>query len=172
MLRGDGERILVRMASLDEIWARASKGITAAGVIVDPAGRVLLVKHSYGPLNWELPGGAAEPDESPTETAVREVREETGLRVAADRLTGVYYEVYPERRGSGHEAVHFAFLCHGLEAGVRPRPSCDEITACAYWPVDALPRPLSDFTERRIHDALRGRGALLPIAIEPRRWLP
>jgi 8-oxo-dGTP pyrophosphatase MutT (NUDIX family) len=32
-----------------------------------------------------------EPDETPTETALREVLEETGLTVTADRLTGIYY---------------------------------------------------------------------------------
>jgi 8-oxo-dGTP pyrophosphatase MutT (NUDIX family) len=48
--------------SLDEIWAKGSKGIAAAGVILNSHGHVLLVKHSYGPLNWELPGGAAERD--------------------------------------------------------------------------------------------------------------
>ena len=36
----------------------------AASVIVDDAGRVLLVKHSYGELNWELPGGGGEVGES------------------------------------------------------------------------------------------------------------
>ena len=76
--------------SLDEIWAKAYKGIAAAGVILNRHGHVLLVKHSYGPLDWELPGGAAERDESPTETSVREVLEGTGLRVSAERLTGVY----------------------------------------------------------------------------------
>ena len=76
--------------SLDEIWAKASKGIAAAGVILNGLGHVLLVTHSYGPPNWELPGGAAERDESPTETSVREVLEGTGLRVSAERLTGVY----------------------------------------------------------------------------------
>ena len=39
--------------SLDEIWAKASKGIAAAGVILNSHGHVLLVKHCYGPLNWE-----------------------------------------------------------------------------------------------------------------------
>jgi 8-oxo-dGTP pyrophosphatase MutT (NUDIX family) len=60
--------------SLDEIWAKASKGIAAAGVILNSHGHVLLVKHSYGPLNWELPGGAAERDESPPDIRPRSPR--------------------------------------------------------------------------------------------------
>jgi len=61
----------------------------AAAVILDGRGYVLLVKHSYGHLNWEIPGGGAEPDESVADTAVRETHEETGLHVAVERLTGV-----------------------------------------------------------------------------------
>jgi 8-oxo-dGTP diphosphatase len=144
--------------SLDEIWAKASKGIAAAGVILNSHGHVLLVKHSYGPLNWELPGGAAERDESPTETSVREVLEETGLRVSAERLTGVYYE----RHGPGREAVHFVFLCRIVDEVATPRPDLDEVTACAYWPPETLPRPISDFTTRRIQHALGNHGPGAP----------
>ncbi len=129
---------------------------------------MLLVKHSYGRLNWELPGGAAERDETPTETAVREVVEETGLRVRAERLTGVYYE----RQAHGREALHFVFSCRLVDMLVVPRPSCDEITACGYWAPEALPRPLSDFTVRRIRDALAEPRPVLPEAIMPRQWLP
>jgi 8-oxo-dGTP diphosphatase len=153
--------------SLDEIWARASKGITAAAVILNSHGEVLLVKHSYGPLNWELPGGGAERDESPTQTALREVLEETGLRVSAERLTGVYYE----RQESGREAVHFAFLCRDLDGTTVAQPSCSEITACSYWSPEALPRPISDFTIRRIRDGLTTPGSVLPVTIMARQWL-
>lgn len=153
--------------SLDEIWARASKGVTAAAVILNRHGEVLLVKHSYGPLNWELPGGGAERDESPTQTAVREVIEETGLRVSAERLTGVYYE----RQGPGREAVHFAFLCGNLDETATPQPDQSEVTACGYWSSEALPRPISDFTIRRIQDALTTQGPLLPVTITTRQWL-
>jgi 8-oxo-dGDP phosphatase len=52
----------------------------AACAIFDSHGRVLLVRHTYGRLNWELPGGGSEPGEGPDETAARELREETGLR--------------------------------------------------------------------------------------------
>jgi 8-oxo-dGTP diphosphatase len=153
--------------SLEQIWARASKGIAAAAVILDADGRVLLVKHSYGRLNWEVPGGAAERDETPTQTALREVLEETGLTVVADHLTGIYYE----HHGPGREALHFVFLCRVIDDTVLPYPACDEITACGYWAADALPRPISDFTVRRIQDALAEPGPVLPVAISPRQWL-
>jgi 8-oxo-dGTP diphosphatase len=153
---------------LDEIWVRASKGVAAAAVILNADGRVLLVMHSYGRLNWEIPGGAAEPDETPIETALREVLEETGLTVTADRLTGIYYENYE----AGREALHFVFLCRTVDDVAVPRPSCDEITACGYWSADALPRPISDFTVRRIDDAIAVPGPVLPMVITPRQWLP
>lgn len=59
------------------------KRLGAAAVILNRDGEVLLVKHSYGRLNWELPGGVTEDGESVVQTAVREVREETGLEVSA-----------------------------------------------------------------------------------------
>jgi 8-oxo-dGTP pyrophosphatase MutT (NUDIX family) len=121
----------------------------AASVIVDDRGRVLLVHHTYGRFNWELPGGAAEPGEGPDETARREVFEETGLRVDLDRLTGVYYE-------PGHDLgtmLHFVFRGVWNER-LTPVPSSHEISELGYWPLDDLPTPISDFTERRIRDAL------------------
>src|SRR5690349_23837043 len=57
--------------------ARVATG--AANVVTDGEGRVLLVHHTYGPLNWELPGGLGEANETPAENAARELREETGL---------------------------------------------------------------------------------------------
>ncbi len=48
---------------------------------------VLMVRH-VGPdrAYWTLPGGAVEAGEMPAEAAVREMREETGLRAQAVRL--------------------------------------------------------------------------------------
>lgn len=58
----------------------------AAGVLIrDETGRVLLLETSYK-AEWEIPGGAAETDEAPWTTAVREVREELGLDLALGRL--------------------------------------------------------------------------------------
>ncbi len=62
-------------------------GVT--GLVFDGAGDVLLVKHAAGG-EWGAPGGAIEPDESPYDAVVREVREETGLDVEPIALRGVF----------------------------------------------------------------------------------
>lgn len=131
-------------------------------MILDAQNRVLLVRHTYGQLNWELPGGASEPGESVVDTALREVHEETGLEAVAERLAGIYYD-------GENDAHHFVFRCRA-PAGVAT-PSSPEISACEYWPPNALPRPLTDFTVRRIEDALAETVHALPLEIQPRRWL-
>jgi 8-oxo-dGTP pyrophosphatase MutT (NUDIX family) len=136
----------------------------SAAVILDTAGRVLMVKHSYGRLNWELPGGAAEANESPVETALREVREETGLEVVAKYTANVYYD-------TAEDFVHFVFVCDRVDASAEPRPDLAEITACGFWPVDRLPRPISTFTVQRIKDALTGKSWPLPTLFHGREWL-
>jgi 8-oxo-dGTP diphosphatase len=137
--------------------------VGAAAVILDRNGRILLVRHTYGQLNWELPGGASEPGESIVETVVREIREEVGVAASAQSLTGIYFD-------AEKDAHHFVFRC-ALEDEAEPEPSSPEISECAYWPADSLPRPLSDFTARRIGDALGGTALPLPVAIPPRAWL-
>jgi 8-oxo-dGTP diphosphatase len=139
-----------------------------ACVLFDAEGRVLLVRHTYGRLNWELPGGGSEPGESPDETAIREIREETGLDVELDRLTGVYYEAGPSPGHNHGPILHLVFLAHATgrdQAEARP----PEIGAVGWWPVDDLPVPISDFTERRIRDAAAGREARV-VRFEGRAW--
>ena len=156
---------MARPPSTPETSAVAWSGrrVGAAAVIVDRFGHVLLVRHTYGRLNWELPGGASEPGESVVETAVREVREETGLEARPERLMGLYYE--PER-----DAHHFVFRCV-VDGGEAPMPSSPEISACGYWSTADLPRPISDFTVRRIEDAVSGNVEPLPVTVPPRTWL-
>jgi ADP-ribose pyrophosphatase YjhB (NUDIX family) len=59
-------------------------------IVTDDAGRLLLVKRGHEPEagRWSLPGGRVKPGESDLQAVVREVREETGLRVKPGRLAG------------------------------------------------------------------------------------
>ena len=135
----------------------------AAAAVFDERGRVLLVKHTYGPLNWELPGGTSEPEESVIGTALRELREETGVDAVAESLTGIYWN--PE------DDVHnFVFRCR-VDDGGDPVPTSPEISECAFWDTADLPRPISDFTVRRVVDAVSKSPQPLPITVPDRTIL-
>ena len=140
-----------------------SRFVGAAAAVIDEARHILLVRHTYGALNWELPGGMSEPGESFEATALRELREETGLVARIDQLTGIYYK-------HENDSHHLVFRCV-VEDGAVPAPSSDEISDCRYFAPHQLPRPLSDFTYRRIRDSLAGRppDSVVPIAVV--KWL-
>ena len=60
-------------------------------VVIDDADRLLLVKRSVEPKigHWCLPGGFIELNEHPHESALRELKEETGLSGVVHDLLGV-----------------------------------------------------------------------------------
>ncbi|HEU5155948.1 MAG TPA: NUDIX domain-containing protein [Streptosporangiaceae bacterium] len=62
---------------------------TARVILAGPGDRVLLFRHPLPPPwsreGWLTPGGGIDPGETPAETAVRELREETGLVVGLER---------------------------------------------------------------------------------------
>jgi ADP-ribose pyrophosphatase YjhB (NUDIX family) len=59
-------------------------------IITDDTGRLLLIKRGHEPEEgrWSLPGGRVRPGESDWDALMREVREETGLRVEPGTLVG------------------------------------------------------------------------------------
>ncbi|WP_433631054.1 NUDIX hydrolase N-terminal domain-containing protein [Halomicrococcus sp. NG-SE-24] len=68
---------------------RVTPKISADAAVFNESGQILLQKRADDGT-WCLPGGYAEPNEAPHETAVRETKEETGLTVTAGDLVGVY----------------------------------------------------------------------------------
>jgi len=138
--------------------------VGAAAIITDGEGRVLLVRHTYGRKNWELPGGRVEQGESPMDGAVREVQEESGLSVAPTYLTGIYYD-------READFLHFVFRCVPTGSGAGPHPDGAEVDECAFWRPDSLPRPISDFTLLRIREGLVGGKYPMPTLVGPRQWL-
>ncbi|MFF4382011.1 NUDIX domain-containing protein [Kitasatospora sp. NPDC001547] len=63
--------------------------VAASAVVTDPDGRILLQRRTDNGL-YALPGGTMDLGESLPDTAVREVREETGLDVEITGLVGTY----------------------------------------------------------------------------------
>ncbi|MGW2082309.1 NUDIX domain-containing protein [Streptomyces sp. NPDC001939] len=63
--------------------------VAASAVVTDAQGRILLQRRRDNDL-WALPGGGMEMSDSLPGTAVREVKEETGLDVEITGLVGTY----------------------------------------------------------------------------------
>jgi bis(5'-nucleosidyl)-tetraphosphatase len=113
----------------------------------------LLIRHRAG--HWSFPKGRAEPGETPMETALRELREETGVaevRVDADHVFTERYATV--RRGRDVDKTVMYFLGWTAVSEVRLQP--EEVTDHAWLPLDAaLQRITYEETRRVLREADR-----------------
>jgi ADP-ribose pyrophosphatase YjhB (NUDIX family) len=108
-------------------------------------GKILLVQESADE-RWCMPGGWADVGECPSASIEREVWEESGFRVAASRVVGVYDA---NREGSPIEFFHafkVVFLCE--ITGGQARPS-RETLAVDFFDFDGLPALSTQRTSER-----------------------
>ena len=63
--------------------------VGSSAIVVDDQNRILLQRRADSG-NWALPGGAMDIGERLAESAVREVKEETGFDVRIERIVGIY----------------------------------------------------------------------------------
>jgi ADP-ribose pyrophosphatase YjhB (NUDIX family) len=104
-----------------------------AAVFLD--GRVLLVREiSDG--GWTLPGGWADVNETPAESAVREIAEESGYQARVLKLAAVYD--YRTRNRPHHlDSIYkLFFICELTGGSARPSVETSEV---AFFARDALP---------------------------------
>ncbi|MFI6311034.1 NUDIX domain-containing protein [Nocardia fusca] len=83
------------------------KRVGADALIRDEHGRLLLVDPKYKP-DWDIPGGMAEANEPPLDAVLRELHEELGLLLPAQRVVTTVSGLGFAARGLGRLAdVHF-----------------------------------------------------------------
>ncbi len=118
--------------------------------LVDRAGRpIVLIERRNSPPGWALPGGFVDVGERLEQAAVREAREETGLRIRLTALLGCYSDPARDPRGHSVSAVYVA------EAEGEPRAGDD---AKGLGVFDATKPPPLVFDHARIlEDYLRFR---------------
>jgi len=99
---------------------------SSGAVVVGPGDRILLLRRTDEDI-WCLPKGTVEPGESLEETAVREVREETGLRVRLLRpLHKVRYSFFWPPGGVNYDKTVAYFLAEPIGGRLEPEPGFDE----------------------------------------------
>jgi 8-oxo-dGTP diphosphatase len=98
----------------------------ATGLVVDPGGRLLLVKRNRQPgLNeWALPGGFVETGESPVEAAMRELLEETGLETGDPTLIDI---IHQESEFYGTSLLIIGYHFARFEGDPRPGDDAGEV---------------------------------------------
>ncbi|MCP4537632.1 MAG: NUDIX hydrolase [Chloroflexi bacterium] len=88
-----------------------------AGALIEQNGKLLLIQRTSTPFqhSWNLPAGYSEVDESPRQTVIREVYEETGLRVEPEVLVDIYFFT-DDPRGNG---ILIVYKCHPIDGELR-----------------------------------------------------
>lgn len=122
------------------ITGRARDGVSV--IARDRQGRILLIRHSYGPDGWYFPGGGMKRGEDPELAARRELEEETGCEAVELRRITIFEEVLS---GGSHQS-------HVYEALIDSEPKADgrEVLEARLFAPDALPDSLSPRTRHRL----------------------
>ncbi len=149
-LLDEHERLVCSNSECDFIYYH--NPIPAAGVVIVEDDKVLLVKRAHPPRIgwWCIPAGFMEWHEHPSETAVREVAEETNLKV---KLTS-FFEVYSGTDDPRNNAVLILYL--GKVISGEPK-AMDDALEVKFFSFDKLPdniafeshqQALKDYNER------------------------
>jgi 8-oxo-dGTP pyrophosphatase MutT (NUDIX family) len=137
---------------LMHFYWRFSRGATLGvrAMVIDGAGRIFLVKHSYV-AGWHLPGGGVETGETVFAALARELAEEGNIEMTAPPvLHGVYFNRRVSRRD--HVAL---FIVREFRQDAAPRPNY-EIIEHGFFASDALPDGTGRATRARIAEVLGG----------------
>ncbi len=146
-------RLVFRCAYL-VLWAyRVIVRPEVSGVkcVLTDGDHVLLVRHTYGPREWDLPGGGIKRGEGPATAARREMREELGVDIPNLRDAG---EVLAALNRSRATVYCFAAELRNPEITIER----GEIGAARWFAADDLPARIGRLTL----PVLRRAGALTP----------
>jgi ADP-ribose pyrophosphatase YjhB (NUDIX family) len=138
---------------LFHFYWRFARGLTLGvrAVVIDGAGRVFLVKHSYV-AGWHLPGGGVEVGETLMTALTRELREEGNIELSEQPD---FFAVYFNRRASRRDHVAL-YVVRSFHQSAPPQPN-HEIIGHGFFAPDALPEETTRATRARIAEVLDGR---------------
>lgn len=111
--------------------------------LIERDGQILLIRNTYGDMDWTFPGGGFKRNESPEMAAQREVQEEVGISLKDLRSLGEYTSTEGYKRDT---VMAFA----GEASSSRFEIERNEVYEAAWFAWNELPQPLSLDAERVI----------------------
>lgn len=111
--------------------------VGSSAIVVNSENEILLQRRSDSG-NWALPGGSMDIGETIAESAIREVREETGFNVQVDRIVGIYSDpghVFAYDDGEVRQEFSVCFACTILSGSLQVS---DESTAVSFFAFEDL----------------------------------
>ena len=124
--------------------------VTADCVVMtkDATPKVLLIERGADPFKgcWVFPGGFMNMDETTEQCAIRELEEETGLRVSEVHQIGVYSKVDRDPRGRTVTVAYLAIVDEPMDVSGQ-----DDAAKAQWWPIDALPPLANPFFYLTLH---------------------
>ena len=144
------------ITALREVWGHRPlllPGVSGVVLRGDPGHEQVLLGRRTDNGRWSVPAGIVEPGEQPADCLVRELWEETRVRIAVERLVSVIADspiTYPN--GDICQYISMTFRCRYLsgEAAIGDDESLD----VGWFGLDALPGDLSERGRIRISAAL------------------
>lgn len=101
----------------------------SCGIVVFDNNKVLLIKHNGGHVSF--PKGHVESNETEKETAIREVKEETGIEaeILSDKT---FTNTYSPKEGYMKDVYYFI----GKKIGGELKPQLEEVSICDFFDID------------------------------------
>ena len=120
--------------------------VTADCIVItkETNAKVLLIQRGDDPYKgcWAFPGGFMNMDETTEQCAIRELEEETGLKVYDVLQVGAYSKVNRDPRGRTVTVAYLAVIDKPM-----PVVGLDDATKAEWWPLSELPKLAFDHEE-------------------------
>lgn len=131
--------------------------VSCTAVIFDETRQRVLLTQRQDNQRWCLPGGHMEAGERAAEACMREVWEETGLRVDVERLVGVYSTPNRLNEYADGTRCQFVSLCFIVHPNGGTLQLSDETLAFGYFTLAEIEQiDLMESHTERLHDAFAG----------------